>query len=76
MGVWFRPGDEPALADICLKTADAGADATGIFADDALLSDLLSAVGPDQAVVLISHMTVPEQLIDRVVRLEAGQLVS
>ncbi|WP_299090862.1 thiol reductant ABC exporter subunit CydC [uncultured Microbacterium sp.] len=45
-------------------------------ASDALLSDLLSAVGPDQAVVLISHVTVPEQLIDRVVRLEAGQLVS
>ncbi len=32
----FRPGDEPALADICLKTADAGADATGVFADDDL----------------------------------------
>ena len=30
----FRPGDEPALADICLKTADAGADATGILDDD------------------------------------------
>jgi ribosomal protein S18 acetylase RimI-like enzyme len=30
----FRPGDEPALSHICLKTADAGADATGVFADD------------------------------------------
>ena len=32
----FRPGDEAALAEICLRTADAGADATGIFADDDL----------------------------------------
>ncbi|MBN9177944.1 MAG: GNAT family N-acetyltransferase [Microbacterium sp.] len=32
----FRPGDEAALSDICLRTADAGADATGVFADDDL----------------------------------------
>ena len=32
----FRPGDEPALAEICLRTADAGGDATGIFEDDAI----------------------------------------
>lgn len=36
----FRPGDEPALAEICLKTADAGSDATGILADDLLWGDL------------------------------------
>lgn len=30
----FRPGDESALAEICLRTADAGGDATGIFEDD------------------------------------------
>ncbi|ODT22387.1 N-acetyltransferase [Microbacterium sp. SCN 69-37] len=30
----FRPGDEPALADICLRTGDAGSDATGILDDD------------------------------------------
>ncbi len=30
----FRPGDEPELADICLRTADAGADGTGILDDD------------------------------------------
>ncbi|QLD11150.1 GNAT family N-acetyltransferase [Microbacterium oleivorans] len=29
-----RPGDENALARICLRTADHGADATGLFADD------------------------------------------
>lgn len=32
----FRPGDESALAEICLRTADAGGDATGIFEDDAI----------------------------------------
>lgn len=30
----FRPGDDAALAEICLRTADAGADATGILEDD------------------------------------------
>ncbi len=39
----FRPGDEPALAEICLKTADAGADATGILADDDPSADELWA---------------------------------
>lgn len=36
----FRVGDEAALAEVCLKTADAGADATGILVDD----DLWAAV--------------------------------
>jgi ATP-binding cassette subfamily C protein CydC len=44
-------------------------------ASDALLSDLLSAVGDDQAVVLISHVTVPAGLIDREVRLAHGRMV-
>lgn len=44
-------------------------------ASDALLIDLLSAVEPHQCVVLISHVTVPEGLVDRVVRLERGALV-
>ncbi|MCR2812641.1 MULTISPECIES: thiol reductant ABC exporter subunit CydC [Microbacterium] len=43
-------------------------------ASDALLTDLLQAVGPDQAVVLISHVAVPAGLVDRVVRLDAGHL--
>lgn len=30
----FRSGDEPDLADICLRTADVGADGTGILDDD------------------------------------------
>ncbi len=36
----FRSGDEPALADICLKTADSGVDASGIFADDDLWAEV------------------------------------
>ncbi|HWI31149.1 MAG TPA: GNAT family N-acetyltransferase [Microbacterium sp.] len=36
----FCPGDEPALAEICVKTADAGGDATGLFRDDALWADV------------------------------------
>lgn len=30
----FRPGDETALAEICLRTADSGGDATGVLEDD------------------------------------------
>jgi ribosomal protein S18 acetylase RimI-like enzyme len=30
----FHPGEEWALAEICLRTADAGGDATGVFDDD------------------------------------------
>lgn len=36
----FRPGDEPALADICLRTADAGVDATGVLDDDDLWAEI------------------------------------
>lgn len=36
----FRPGDEAALAEICVKTGDAGADATGIFDDDSLWGEI------------------------------------
>ena len=44
-------------------------------ASDALLIDLLSAVGPDQAVVLISHVSVPDGLVDRVVRIDQGRIL-
>ena len=30
----FRRGDEPALAEICVRTADDGVDATGVLDDD------------------------------------------
>lgn len=43
-------------------------------ASDALLTDLLSAVTDDRAVLLISHVTVPDGLVDRVVRLDDGRV--
>ncbi|GAA3912397.1 thiol reductant ABC exporter subunit CydC [Microbacterium invictum] len=43
-------------------------------ASTALLTDLLTAVGDDQAVVLISHVAVPGALVDRTVHLDAGRL--
>jgi len=43
-------------------------------ASDRLLADLLGAVRDDRAVVLISHVAVPDGLVDRVVRLEDGRL--
>ncbi|WP_438354051.1 GNAT family N-acetyltransferase [Microbacterium sp. CJ88] len=36
----FRRGDEAALAQICLRTADAGGDATGIFDDDRIWAEI------------------------------------
>ncbi|KAF2414109.1 thiol reductant ABC exporter subunit CydC [Microbacterium sp. B35-04] len=45
-------------------------------ASDRLLVDLLSAVRDDQAVVLISHVAVPDGLVDRVVRLEDGRITA
>lgn len=36
----FRPGDEAALAEICLRTADAGADATGVLDDDRIWAEI------------------------------------
>ncbi|MGW8484667.1 GNAT family N-acetyltransferase [Microbacterium sp. NPDC055903] len=32
----YRPADRAALFEVCVKTADAGSDATGIFSDDEL----------------------------------------
>lgn len=45
-------------------------------ASDALLHDLLGAVGRDRAVVLVSHVEVPAGLVDREVRLEDGRVVA
>lgn len=38
----YRPSDRAALTEICLKTADAGGDATGILPDDTLWGDLFA----------------------------------
>ncbi len=45
-------------------------------ASDALLTDLLGAVGREQAVVLVSHVEVPPGLVDREVHLEGGRIVA
>ncbi|MDQ1130804.1 thiol reductant ABC exporter subunit CydC [Microbacterium sp. SORGH_AS_0888] len=44
-------------------------------ASDALLRDLLQAVDTDRAVVLVSHVAIPEGLVDREVRIEGGRTV-
>ncbi|MGR2753386.1 GNAT family N-acetyltransferase [Agromyces arachidis] len=36
----YRPEDRAAVADVCLKTAAAGADATGVYSDDALMPEV------------------------------------
>src|SRR5829696_7369366 len=36
----FRGGDAAAVAEICLRTADAGADATGVLEDDAIWAEI------------------------------------
>ena len=36
----FHSGDEAAVAEVCLRTADAGSDATGMFDDDAIWADI------------------------------------
>jgi GNAT superfamily N-acetyltransferase len=38
----YRPSDRDALYDICVRTADAGADARGRFTDDELWGDLFA----------------------------------
>ncbi len=38
----FRPGDEPFLSNICLKTADAGGDATGLLPDGELWAHIFA----------------------------------
>ena len=58
---------------LVLDEPTAGVDAD---ASDALLTDLLGAVGPEQAVVLISHVTVPRGLVDRTVRLAHGRVAT
>ncbi len=45
-------------------------------ASDALLRDLLSAVGADRAVVVISHVGAPAELVDRTVHLRGGTTVA
>ncbi len=39
----YRPSDLPAVYDVCVRTADSGADARGRYASDLLVGDLFAA---------------------------------
>ena len=39
----YRPSDLDAVYDICLRTADGGADASGMYVDDRLVGDIFAA---------------------------------
>lgn len=59
----FRPGEESALAEICLRTAASGGDATGLASDDSLWADVFLlpylAFAPDLAFVLTGDDDAP-----------------
>ena len=38
----YRPSDDDALLDVCVRTADSGGDATGLFTDDRLWGDIFA----------------------------------
>lgn len=52
----YRPSDLPAVYDICVRTADAGGDARGLYSSDRLMGDLFAApyvtLEPEHAHVL------------------------
>jgi len=52
----YRPTDHDDVYDVCLRTGDAGADATGLYSDDTLLPDIFAgpyvAYQPDLAVMV------------------------
>lgn len=52
----YQPGDRDAIAEICLRTADNGSDAAGVFEDDALWAEVFAlpyvARHPDLAFVV------------------------
>lgn len=58
-----RPGDRDRLYEICLRTGDAGQDATGVHGDPDLLGDVYVgpylALSPDLAFVLVDDDDVP-----------------
>ncbi|KQR94136.1 MULTISPECIES: thiol reductant ABC exporter subunit CydC [Microbacterium] len=64
------------LADFAVLVLDEPTAGVDPAASDALLDDLLTAVGDDHAVVLVSHVAVPAHLIDREVRIVAGRMTA
>jgi len=55
----YAAGDDIALRDVCLRTGDAGADATGLYPDDELLADIFLTpylrFEPELASVLVTE---------------------
>lgn len=54
----YRPSDAQALRDVCLRTAQTGGDATGLYVSDALMPDVFATpyveFAPELAFVLAS----------------------
>lgn len=52
----FQPGDRDAVAEICLRTAAGGGEATGVYSDDTLMPEVFAlpylAYAPDLAFVV------------------------
>jgi ribosomal protein S18 acetylase RimI-like enzyme len=69
----FRHGDENDIADICLRTGDSGADASGMYRSPGLLADIFAlpyvARHPDCAFVIerTASSTVNERVVGYVV---------
>jgi len=63
----YRPSDRADVAEICLKTGDAGADATGRFISDDLLADIYVlpyvTLEPDLAFVVDTSTRVAGYLV-------------
>jgi len=57
----YRPSDRNALYDICVRTGDAGADATGLYSDPDILPDIFTGpylrLEPELAFVLTGDGT-------------------
>lgn len=53
----YRPEDRDAVADVCLRTAAAGGDATGVYRDDTLMPEVYALpyveYAPDLAFVVV-----------------------
>ncbi len=50
----YRPSDRPDVYDICVRTADAGGDARGLYSSDALVPDVYAGPYVDYAPELVS----------------------
>lgn len=62
-----RPDDLDALYDICLKTGDSGADASGLYAEPKILGEIYAApyavLEPDLALVAEDHEGVAAYMV-------------